>query len=69
MRDAGGRLLGLGPLYLRPGTREHFLQWLAGYDPALHADYLRRYATSDYAPKRYLEALYRRAGLSRSRGR
>ena len=67
--DAGGRVLGLGPLYLRPGTREHFLGWLARYDPELHADYLRRYATSDYAPKRYLELLYRRAGISRSRGR
>ena len=34
-------------------------------DPELHADYLRRYATSDYAPKRYLDDLYRRAGLPR----
>ncbi len=55
--------LGIGPLHLRPGVREHFLGWLARTDPELHADYLRRYATSDYAPKRYLDELYRRAGL------
>ena len=62
---AGGRFLGFGPLHLRPGVREHFLGWLARTDPDLHADYLRRYATSDYAPKRYLDDLYRRAGLTR----
>jgi DNA repair photolyase len=62
---AGGRFLGVAPLHLRPGVREHFLDWLARTDPELHADYLRRYATSDYAPKRYLDDLYRRAGLAR----
>ncbi len=66
---AGGRLLGIGPLHLRPGTREHFLGWLAEHDPALHRDYLRRYATSDYAPQRYLDQLYERAGVTRARGR
>jgi DNA repair photolyase len=62
---AGGRLLGIGALHLRSGVREHFLQWLAGVDPVLHADYLRRYAESDYAPERYLARLYERAGVSR----
>jgi DNA repair photolyase len=62
---AGGRLLGIGALHLRPGVREHFLAWLAEADPALHADYLRRYATSDYAPKRYTEQLYEKAGIQR----
>jgi DNA repair photolyase len=71
IEHAGGRFLGMGPLHLRPGVREHFLDWLARADPELHADYLRRYATSDYAPKRYLEDLYRRAGrpLPRRSGR
>jgi DNA repair photolyase len=64
---AGGRLLGIGPLYLRPGVREHFLDWLAGVDADLHRDYLRRYAHSAYAPPRYLDELYRRAGVSRDR--
>jgi DNA repair photolyase len=63
--DAGGRLLGIGPLHLRPGVREHFLGWLRDYDPALHADYLRRYEHDNYAPERYLAELYRRAGVPR----
>ena len=31
--DAGGRLLGIGPLHLRPGVREHFLGWLSRLRP------------------------------------
>jgi DNA repair photolyase len=65
IRGAGGRLLGIGALHLRPGVREHFLGWLAGADPDLHADYLRRYADRDYAPPRYTDELYRRAGVAR----
>jgi DNA repair photolyase len=63
--EAGGRLLGIGPLHLRAGVREHFLGWLAETDPELHADYLRRYAGRAYAPKHYVDELYRRAGLAR----
>ena len=65
IEGAGGRLLGLGPLHLRPGVREHFLGWLAGADPELHADYQRRYAGTDHAPERYLTELYRRLGRPR----
>jgi DNA repair photolyase len=65
IRSAGGRLLGIGPLHLRPGVREHFLSWLAQVDPDLHADYQRRYAAADHAPERYLADLYRRAGVPR----
>ena len=43
IRDTGGRVLGVAPLYLRPGTREHFLAWLQEFDADVHADYLRRY--------------------------
>lgn len=68
IRAAGGTVLGLGPLHLRPGVREHFLAWLATVDPELHADYLRRYATSNYAPHRYLAELYERAGIARPDG-
>jgi DNA repair photolyase len=67
IRGAGGRLLGIGPLHLRPGVREHFLGWLRDTDPVLHADYLRRYATSDHAPERYVDTLYARAGVQRPR--
>jgi DNA repair photolyase len=69
IRAAGGRLLGIGPLHLRPGVREHFLGWLARADPELHADYLRRYATSDYAPAHYIDQLYARAGVPRRASR
>ena len=62
---AGGRLLGIGPLHLRPGVRDHFLDWLARADPHLHADYLRRYGGRPYAPQHYTEQLYRRAGIPR----
>ncbi|MDT4922233.1 MAG: hypothetical protein QOI15_3135 [Pseudonocardiales bacterium] len=65
INGAGGRLLGIGPLHLRAGVREHFLGWLAGADPELHADYLRRYEGRAYAPKHYTDELYRRAGLPR----
>jgi hypothetical protein len=58
-------LLGIGPLHLRPGVREHFLGWLADHDPQLHADYVRRYDGRRYAPKHYIDELYRRAGVRR----
>jgi DNA repair photolyase len=57
VRAAGGNVLGVLPLHLRPGVREHFLAWLAGYDPQLHADYLQRYARGAYAPEHYAERL------------
>jgi DNA repair photolyase len=57
IRGAGGRVMGTVPLHLRPGVREHFLGWLAGVDPELHADYQRRYARSSYAPARYAERI------------
>ena len=63
IRDAGGRVHGIGPLHLRPGVREHFLGWLQGFDTDLHADYLRRYAGADHAPQRYVDELYARAGI------
>jgi DNA repair photolyase len=57
VRDAGGRVLGVLPLHLRAGVREHFLGWLAEFDPQLHADYLRRYAGRSYAPAHYADRL------------
>ncbi|HEY7048457.1 MAG TPA: radical SAM protein [Jatrophihabitantaceae bacterium] len=59
IRAAGGQVMGTVPLHLRPGVREHFLGWLAGYDPRLHADYLRRYAKGSYAPEHYAEHIRR----------
>lgn len=57
VRDAGGRVLGVLPLHLRPGVREHFMAWLADFDPELHADYQRRYARRTYAPATYTSGL------------
>lgn len=57
VRAAGGRVLSVLPLHLRPGVREHFLAWLADFDPVLHADYERRYARRTYAPGDYTERL------------
>ena len=57
VRGAGGHILGVLPLHLRPGVREHFLGWLAEYDPDLHADYERRYARRTYAPSEYIDRL------------
>jgi DNA repair photolyase len=55
VRAHGGRILGVLPLHLRPGVREHFLAWLADFDPALHASYLRRYEGRINAPGPYAE--------------
>jgi len=49
----GGQLLGVLPLHLRPGTREHFLGWLAEHDPALHERYLRAYRGRSYLDPSY----------------
>jgi DNA repair photolyase len=51
--DSGGHIMGALPLHLRPGTREHFLGWLADHDPELHARYL-----AAYRGRSYLDAAY-----------
>jgi DNA repair photolyase len=55
--DTGGHVVGVSALHLRPGTREHFLQWLAGFDSDLYMDYLRRYRDGAYAPPQYSQWL------------
>lgn len=64
IRDAGGRVMGVLPLHLRPGVREHFLGWLEEFDPDLHTDYIRRYSGRMYAPSRYADRLRALVGLS-----
>jgi len=56
---AGGTILGALPLHLRPGTREHYLGWLAGFDPALHARYLEAYQGRAYLKPAYGQWLAR----------
>jgi DNA repair photolyase len=50
---SGGEILGAFPLHLRPGTREHFLGWLAQHDPALHQRYLSAYRGRSYLDPSY----------------
>ncbi len=57
IRDTGGYVVGVSALHLRPGTREHFLQWLSGFDSDLYRDYLRRYRDGAYAPRHYSQWL------------
>ena len=53
MHASGGQILGVLPLHLRPGTREHFLGWLAEHDPALHQRYLAAYRGRSYLDPSY----------------
>ena len=50
-RDAGATGVWANLLYLRPGTREHFLERLAADWPALLPRYERLYAAGAYLPK------------------
>ncbi|MGO4384754.1 Rv2578c family radical SAM protein [Specibacter sp. RAF43] len=75
LAGAGATGVTAGALYLRPGTREWFMQWLAREHPALVGRYRRLYATGAYAPKEYRQWLAgriteakRRHGLAGSAG-
>src|SRR4051794_222226 len=50
-REAGACGIWANLLYLRPGTREHFLECLARDWPELLPDYERRYARGAYLPQ------------------
>jgi DNA repair photolyase len=57
IRAAGGHVMSVFPLYLRPKVKAHFMAWLAGFDPQLHADYERRYRDRTHAPETYIDRL------------
>ena len=42
-----------GALYLKPGTREWFMQWIAKNHPEVAGKYRRLYGTGSYASKEY----------------
>jgi DNA repair photolyase len=46
---AGAQSIATVPLHLRPGVREHYLDWLRAERPELVADHLQRYRSS-YLP-------------------
>lgn len=50
--DHGAQFLGTQVLYLRPGTREHFLDFLRSAYPGMLATYRRLYPGA-YVPKRF----------------
>jgi DNA repair photolyase len=51
--DAGGTVVGSRTLYLRGATRDHFLGWLEGHDPELHARYLKAFRGRTEMTKEY----------------
>lgn len=57
LAHAGATGVTAGALYLRPGTREWFMQWLARSHPALVGRYQRLYGTGSYASKEYRQWL------------
>jgi DNA repair photolyase len=50
---AGATGVTAGALYLKPGTREWFMQWVAKNRPELAGRYRRLYGTGSYASKEY----------------
>jgi DNA repair photolyase len=54
-REAGATALWANVLYLKPGTREHFLESLAAHWPELLPRYEQLYASVAYLPKKDVE--------------
>lgn len=50
---AGATGVTAGALYLKPGTREWFMQWIAREHPHLAGKYRRLYGSGSYASKEY----------------
>jgi DNA repair photolyase len=53
LAQAGATGVTAGALYLKPGTREWFMQWIAAHHPELAGRYRRLYASGSYASKEY----------------
>ncbi|WP_426998871.1 Rv2578c family radical SAM protein [Pseudarthrobacter sp. N5] len=64
---AGATGVTAGALYLKPGTREWFMQWIAGNRPELAGRYRRLYGTGSYASKEYREWLAGRVRFFKSK--
>jgi DNA repair photolyase len=54
---AGATGVTAGALYLKPGTREWFMQWMAAHHPELAGKYRRLYGSGSYASKEYRQWL------------
>ncbi|HET9519491.1 MAG TPA: radical SAM protein [Candidatus Limnocylindrales bacterium] len=66
-RDAGATSVWTNVLYLRPGTREHFLENLARDWPELMPTYERLYAGRAYLPNAQVEPVRREVAELRDR--
>ncbi|WP_309107207.1 Rv2578c family radical SAM protein [Arthrobacter sp.] len=53
LAQAGATGVTAGALYLKPGTREWFMKWIAAHHPELAGRYGRLYASGSYASKEY----------------
>lgn len=67
LSQAGATGVSAGALYLRPGTREWFMAWLAREHPALVGRYQRLYGTGSYASKEYRQWLAGRINEAKAR--
>ncbi|MBT2530549.1 Rv2578c family radical SAM protein [Arthrobacter sp. ISL-48] len=53
LATAGATGVTAGALYLKPGTREWFMQWIARHHPQLTGRYKELYGSGSYASKEY----------------
>lgn len=67
LAQAGATGVSAGALYLRPGTREWFMQWLAREYPSLVGRYQRLYGSGSYASKEYRQWLAARVNEAKAR--
>ncbi len=64
---AGATGVSAGPLHLRPGSREWFMQWLARHYPLLVPKYEQLYSGGSYASKEYRDWLSGRIKIFRAK--
>lgn len=67
LSGAGATGVTAGALYLRPGTREWFMAWLAKEHPGLVGRYRRLYGSGSYADKDYRQWLAGRISCFKKR--
>lgn len=67
LSGAGASGVTAGALYLRPGTREWFMGWLAREHPKLVGKYRRLYGAGSYAPKEYRQWLAAKVNAAKAR--
>ncbi|MCA4134674.1 Rv2578c family radical SAM protein [Arthrobacter sp. M4] len=67
LSEAGATGVTAGALYLRPGTREWFMQWLGKHHPELVGRYRSLYGQGSYASKEYQKWLASRVVAVKAR--